>query len=179
MRDGPRCFRQDYTCLAVLRIPAEFPIFRLQDCHLLWFCFPADSTISSFFLVMQVLQPQSVDWFGLFPFRSPLLRKSIFLSFPPVTKMFQFTGLFFYNYVFIIEYLRITIGEFPHSDISGSKHTYCSPKHFAVCRVLLQLLVPRHSPCALSNLITIFVIFPNLMRYFNVLYSTIQDYHII
>ena len=86
--------------------------------------------------------------------------------------MFQFTGLLFYNYGFIIEYLRITIGEFPHSDISGSKHTYCSPKHFAVCRVLLQLLVPRHSPCALSNLITIFQLFPNLMRYFNVIHST-------
>ena len=28
--------------------------------------------------------------FGLFPFRSPLLRKSIFLSFPTGTKMFQF-----------------------------------------------------------------------------------------
>ena len=86
--------------------------------------------------------------------------------------MFQFTGLLLYNYVFIIQYLRITIGEFPHSDISGSKHTYCSPKHFAVCRVLHQLLVPRHPPCALSNLITIFVIFPNLMRYFNVMYAS-------
>ena len=31
--------------------------------------------------------------FGLFPFRSPLLRESIFLSFPPVTKMFQFARL--------------------------------------------------------------------------------------
>ena len=32
-------------------------------------------------------------WFGLFPVRSPLLRKSMFLSFPPPTKMFQFRGL--------------------------------------------------------------------------------------
>src|SRR5213075_650799 len=31
--------------------------------------------------------------FGLFPFRSPLLRESRFLSFPPGTKMFQFPGL--------------------------------------------------------------------------------------
>jgi len=30
--------------------------------------------------------------FGLFPFRSPLLRKSMFLSLPPATKMFQFAG---------------------------------------------------------------------------------------
>ena len=31
-------------------------------------------------------------WFGLFPFRSPLLRESNFLSLPPGTKMFQFSG---------------------------------------------------------------------------------------
>jgi hypothetical protein len=31
--------------------------------------------------------------FGLIPFRSPLLRESRFLSFPPATKMFQFAGL--------------------------------------------------------------------------------------
>ena len=142
----------------------EFITFRLQDYHLLRFCFPTDSTISSFFLVMQVLQPQSVDWFGLFPFRSPLLRKSIFLSLPPVTKMFQFTGLHLHNYVFIMQYLRITIGGFPHSEISGSKRTYSSPKHIVVRHVLHLLLVPRHPPSALSNLITIFVIYPNLMR---------------
>ena len=110
-------------------------------------------------LYRKVLQPQNVFWFGLFPFRSPLLRKSSFLSLPPVTKMFQFTGLLPYTYVFSIQYLGITLGEFPHSEISGSKHTYCSPKHIAVCRVLLQLLVPRHSPCALSNLITIDTLF--------------------
>ena len=30
-------------------------------------------------------QPTVVSWFGLFPVRSPLLRKSMFLSFPPGT----------------------------------------------------------------------------------------------
>ena len=30
--------------------------------------------------------------FGLFPFRSPLLRESRLISLPPVTEMFQFTG---------------------------------------------------------------------------------------
>ena len=137
----------------------EFVIFRLQDCHLLWCIFPNTSAIQQIsYSTCSVLQPRS-SRFGLFPFRSPLLRESIFLSFPPVTKMFQFTGLLLHNYVFIMQYLRITIGEFPHSEIPGSKHTYCSPRHFAVCRVLLQLLVPRHSPCALSNLITIDTLF--------------------
>ena len=77
--------------------------------------------------------------------------------------MFQFTGLLLHSYEFTMQYLRITIGEFPHSEISGSKYTYYSPKHFAVCRVLHQLLVPRHPPCALSNLITI-CYFPNLIE---------------
>ena len=99
--------------------------------------------------------PTPKNWFGLFPLRSPLLRESIFLSLPPVTKMFQFTGLLLHNYVFIMQYLGIALGEFPHSEISGSKHTYCSPKHIVVRHVLHQLLVPRHPPGALSNLITI------------------------
>ena len=33
--------------------------------------------------------------FRLVPFRSPLLWESLLLSFPPATKMFQFTGLSF------------------------------------------------------------------------------------
>ena len=38
---------------------------------------------------------KQAHWFGLFPFRSPLLRESIFLSLPPGTKMFQFSGYAF------------------------------------------------------------------------------------
>jgi hypothetical protein len=41
--------------------------------------------------------PEASFWFGLFPFRSPLLRKSMFLSLPPGTKMFQFPGFTFIN----------------------------------------------------------------------------------
>ena len=46
----------------------------------------------------------------------------------------------------------ITSGGFPHSEISGSKLAYSSPKHIGVRPVLHRLLVPRHPPCALSNL---------------------------
>ena len=40
-------------------------------------------------------RPQAIApaWFRLFPFRSPLLRESIFLSLPRATKMFQFARL--------------------------------------------------------------------------------------
>ena len=71
----------------------EMNAFRIQGYHLLWPHFPMCSTIQSFsYSHIGVLQPQS-SWFGLFPFRSPLLRESIFLSLPLVTKMFQFARL--------------------------------------------------------------------------------------
>ena len=41
---------------------------------------------------------------------------------------------------------------FPHSDICGSRLICSSPQLFAACRVLLRLLMPRHSPYALFSL---------------------------
>ena len=41
---------------------------------------------------------------------------------------------------------------FPHSEIHGSKLICSSPWLIAACRVLLRLLMPRHSPCALFRL---------------------------
>ena len=36
---------------------------------------------------------RQAGWFGLFPFRSPLLRESLLFSVPPGTEMFHFPGL--------------------------------------------------------------------------------------
>ena len=41
---------------------------------------------------------------------------------------------------------------FPHSEICGSKCMCHSPQLIAAYHVLHRRLVPRHSPCALSNL---------------------------
>jgi hypothetical protein len=82
--------------------------FRLQGYHLLWPDFPDCSTTTHPFLTT-----------GLFPFRSPLLRESRLISFPPVTEMFQFTGFAPYTYEFSARYLLR--GGFPHSEIAGSK----------------------------------------------------------
>ena len=55
-------------------------------------------------LITPVEGPTTPRWkpprFGLFPFRSPLLRKSIFLSFPAGTEMFQFSALATATYEF-------------------------------------------------------------------------------
>ena len=52
----------------------------------------------------------------------------------------------------------MTYRRFPHSDSHGSKIICISPWLFAACHVLLRLPVPRHSPCALSNLTVSYVL---------------------
>jgi hypothetical protein len=94
-------------------------------------------------------------WFGLIPFRSPLLRKSHLLSLPSGTEMFQFPELPSDTYEFSVGCHPITDGGFPHSDIPESTLTYSSSRHIGVSPVLLRLLVPRHSPCALIHLTSI------------------------
>ncbi len=63
--------------------------------------------------------------FGLFPFRSPLLRKSRLFSLPPGTEMFHFPGLA----PFRVSRKRDGL---PHSDICGYSTAYVSPQLFAV-----------------------------------------------
>ena len=59
--------------------------------------------------------------FGLFPVRSPLLRKSLLFSLPEGTKMFQFPPLASATYEFSCRCSDITRNGFPHSEIPGSK----------------------------------------------------------
>ena len=97
-------------------------------------------------------------WFGLFPFRSPLLWKSSFLSFPVGTKMFQFPTfpfIHYFTYVWIIRLLLLI--EFPHSDIHVLSIICIYAWLFAAYHVLHRLLMPRHSPYALSSLTSFFI----------------------
>src|SRR3989304_517507 len=83
--------------------PRETAGCRIRDCHPLWFNFPKDSASRQFFNspVRGPTTPQGrPPRFGLFRFRSPLLTKSIFLSFPVGTEMFQFPTLATCGYEF-------------------------------------------------------------------------------
>ena len=73
---------------------------------------------------------------GLFPVRSPLLRESIFLSIPPVTEMFQFTG-------FALPTLYIQVGV----TLAGR----VSP--FGYSRIKACLLAPRDFSQATTSFI--------------------------
>ena len=112
----------------------QFFLFRVQDFHLLWFHFPLNSTIKRICnSYIEVLQPQSEDWFGLIPFRSPLLRESIFLSFPLVTKMFQFARLLSLS---LCIHDRITV------------HYYCWVSPFGNLRVKAYLQLAEAYRCS-------------------------------
>lgn len=90
--------------------------------------------------------------FGLFRVRSPLLTKSfIYFLFLLVLRCFSSQGSLQLYYIFIQRYRPITVGEFPHSEICGSKLICSSPQLIAACHVLHRRLVPRHPPYALIS----------------------------
>ena len=107
LEDGPPRFRQDITCPIVLRCltarsfmtsntglspsMAGFPVrssVTTDTCS--GFTAPDERSYNP-----DTATPVSLALhrFGLVPVRSPLLRESRLMSFPPATKMFQFTGL--------------------------------------------------------------------------------------
>ena len=105
--------------------------------------------------ITQRLPAMTRDRFGLFPFRSPLLRESLLLSLPVGTEMFHFPTL-------PPPALCVQAGATGHYAQSGfpirrspdRSLVADSPGLIAGSYVLLRLLVPRHPPCALKNLAT-------------------------
>ena len=85
LRGGPRSFRQGFSCLVLLWILLDDLGFRIRGFHSLRPDFPVRSPILR--LPQRSPNPaMHASRFGLFPFRSPLLWKSInFLSLPRPT----------------------------------------------------------------------------------------------
>ena len=135
LRDGPRGFRQDYTCPALLRIlqrDYRISLTGLSPSSVqLSICF----SYATIFLLSyrSPTTPTPKNWFGLFPFRSPLLRESIFLSLPPVTKMFQFAGLLS---LLLCIHNRITVSY------------YCWVPPFGNLRIKAYLQLPEAYRCS-------------------------------
>ena len=82
---GPPCFPQGSSCPVVLWIPDGSHTFCLRGSHPLCPAFPDGSARSvSLCSGPQPRRPEGFR-FGRFPFRSPLLRESLLIPFPPVT----------------------------------------------------------------------------------------------
>ena len=66
--------------------------------------------------------------------------------------MFQFRRFPTYTYLIQCTLHGYCPCGLPHSEIPGSMDICSSPRLIAACHVLHRLLMPRHSPCALSSL---------------------------
>ena len=152
--DGPGCFRQGSTCLAVLRIPLEL----LKISSTGFAPSSTDLSISFDYLLkshLVVLLPRLCVGLGFSNFARHYSRNHSYFLLLQVLRCFNSLGSLLIHYVFMYGYHSITSDGFPHSDIPGSLRAYRSPRRFAVCCVLLLLIMPRHSPYALCNLITL------------------------
>ena len=91
LRGGPRKFKRGSTCPFLLGMQfLKYLCFRLRDFHPLWCSIQPTSSNKIYFMYKMSLNPLLIE-FRLIPVRSPLLRESLLLSFPLVTKMFQFS----------------------------------------------------------------------------------------
>ncbi len=155
MGDGPPGFRRNSSCSAVLRIHSGGNT--LSTTGLL----PSSADHSrsihlTYFLVTPMECPTTpeskLSGLGCFRFARRYLGNRVCFLFLRVLRCFSSPGMPLVPYVFRHKYCSITNSGFPHSEIPGSKSTYDSPGHIGVSPVLLRLLVPRHSPCALLHL---------------------------
>ena len=77
--------------------------------------------------------------------------------------MFQFRRFPSYAYLIQRRMTEYCSAGFPHSEIPGSMPMCGSPRLIAACHVLLRLLMPRHSPCALISLTSLGQAFSRLL----------------
>ena len=144
-------FPQGFPCLVVLWILLSPFGFHVRGFHPLRpvfpgpFCYPPVNVCSP---NPGVHAPR----FGLFPFRSPLLWKSMFSFFSSGyldVSVHRVPPAWLWIHRAVTE---VPSAGFPHSDICGSMDICSSPQLFAAYHVFLRLLVPRHPPCALLRL---------------------------
>ena len=143
LRGGPRGFTRDFTGPMLLGIKTKNFEILLLDLHHLRYNFQLFHFFANSFYIFPTT-PINFYWFRLFPFRSPLLWKSLLLSIPLATKMFQFARLL----PFSIMNLREGTKRLPYSGISESMFVLNSSELFAVAHALHHLWVPRYPPNA-------------------------------
>ena len=101
-----------------------------------------------------VLNPESITTLGLAfsHFARRYFGNLFWFLFLRLLRCFSSAGLPAYTYFIQYRLTGYCPAGFPHSDIRGSMLICSSPRLFAAYHVLLRLLMPRHSPCALLRL---------------------------
>ena len=151
MGGGPPGFRPDSSCPAVLWILLRLSRFRLRGSYPLWLNFPFDSTTKS--ALVRSPQPRSPKG-PVWPLsRSLAATQEIVFTFSSSA----YLDVSVQRVPSVTLWIYVTVRGllprgFPHSEICGSIAICASPQLIAACHVLLRLLMPRHSPCALVRL---------------------------
>ena len=91
--------------------------------------------------------------------------------------MFQFRRFPAYAYLIQRTLTEYCSAGLPHSEIHGLMDICSSPWLIAACRVLRRLLMPRHSPCALSSLTNQKLTIPRSFSFVN--YAGSSDLEIV
>ena len=152
MGGGPPGFPQGFSCLVVLWILLAASRFRLPGFHRLRLAFPKPFVYLSAML-NAVHNPEELGssvWPVAISLAATLAIEFSFFSYCYLdvsVHSVPFHTLWIHAWI-----LEVCSSRFPHSDISGSMAVCASPKLFAAYHVFHRLLVPRHSPCALSCL---------------------------
>ncbi len=146
LADGPACFRQDFSCPAVLTIPSHASHTSLTRLSLSLAVLPC-TFCCVFPTLMTVLLPRISPVWAFSPFARRYSGNHCCFLFLRVLRCFSSPGTSPFRDD------SLPAAGFPHSDTDGSLPPYGSPSHFAVWHVLLQYSVARHPPCALPCLI--------------------------
>ena len=123
--------------------------FRVRDYHPLWSYFPVSST-NIYFSIAQSYNPKIAETILVWAISTSLATTTeITLVFSSCAYLdVSVQRVRFHCWIIHLQCIR-----FPHSDICGSNRICQSPQLFAAYHVFLRLWEPRHSPCALSNLL--------------------------
>jgi hypothetical protein len=157
LRDGPRGFRQSFTCSALLRYPLRvWIVFAYASVTLCGSPFQRIRlTTRLVTLLLRTLQPpqhRNAMGLGCSDFARHYSRNRGFFIFLQVLRWFTSLGSLVPAYVFSGPYMRFAHVGFPIRRSSDITPVCGSPKLIAACHVLHRLILPRHPPCALSSL---------------------------
>ena len=153
MADGPACFRQDSSCLAVLRIPLNFLIgFQLQGLHLLRPGFR--SRFFSSLLPYRSFNPGPWTGFGFLPFRSPLLRNHCCFFSSGYLDVSSSPGTSLQAMYSPADDSPMYHAGFPHSTPPLLRFLTASRSFSQFSASFASVSWPRHSPYALPYLIS-------------------------
>ena len=157
MRDGPRGFRQGFTCPALLRYPLRVRIaFAYAPVTLCGSPFQRIRlTTGLVTLLLRALQPprhRNASGLGCSDFARHYFRNRGFFLFLQVLRWFTSLGSLAPAYGFSGPFPRFAREGFPIRRSPDITPVCGSPELIAACHVLHRLILPRHPPCALSSL---------------------------